>query len=112
MATPINVFKTVTAEVTTSNETIYTAPAGNTGIILMAQVANITSTSGEVTFIHFDSATNTDTELLKSFPIPGNDAASLITGKLIVEAGDSVKIFASANNKFKITLSVLESLNA
>lgn len=112
MATPINVFKTVTAEVTTSNEVIYTAPTGNTGIVLMAQIANITNSSGEITFIHFDSATNSDTELVKNFSIPGNDAASVITGKLIIEAGDSVKIFASANNKFKITLSILESLNA
>ena len=112
MATPINVFKTVTAEVTTSNEVIYSAPVGNTGIILMAQVANITSTSGEITFIHFDSATNTDTELLKSFIIPGNDATSVITGKMIIESGNSIKIFASANDKFKITLSILESLNA
>lgn len=112
MATPINVFRTVTAQVTTNNETVYTAPAGNTGIILMAQVANITSTSGEITFIHFDSATNTDTELLKGFTIPGNDATSVITGKLIIEQGDSVKIFGSENDKFKLTMSVLESVNA
>lgn len=112
MATPINVFKTVTAEVTDLNETIYTTPLGNTGIVLMAQVANVTETSGEITFIHFNSATNTDTELLKEFTIPGNDAASVITGKMIVEQGDSIKIQGSENDKFKITLSILESLNA
>jgi len=112
MATPLNVFKTVTAQVTTAEETIYTAPTGNTGIILMAQVANITNTSGEVTFMHFNSATNTNTELLKGFTIPGNDATSVITGKLILEEGDSVKVFASEIDKFKITLSLLESLNA
>jgi hypothetical protein len=112
MATPINVFKKVTAEVTTLNEIIYTAPAGNTGILLMAQVANITSTAGDVTFIYFDSSTNNDTELVKGFTVPGNDAAALITGKLIVEEGDSVKVFATENDKFKVTLSILESLNA
>lgn len=112
MATPINVFKTVTAQVTTNNETVYTSPAGNTGIVLMAQVANISNTSGEITFLHFDSATNTDTELLKNFTIPGSDATSVITGKLIIEQGDSIKIFGSGNDKFKITMSILESVNA
>jgi len=112
MATPLNVFKTVTAEVTTINETIYTAPPGNTGIVLMAQCANTTTESGTVTFTHFKSLTNTDTELVKDFLIPGNDATSLITGKLIIEAGDSIKISASDDLKFKLTLSVLESLNA
>jgi hypothetical protein len=112
MATPINVFKTVTAEVTDSSETIYTAPLGNTTVVLMAQVANITTDSGEVTFMHFNSGTNTNTELLKGFTIPGNDATSVITGKLILEQGDGIKIFASENEKFKITLSLLESLNA
>lgn len=112
MATPINVFKTVTAEVTDTNETIYTAPAGNTGIVLMAQLTNITGSAATVTFAHFKSATNTDTELVKDYGVPGNDATSLITGKLIIEAGDSIKISASANNTFKLTLSILESLNA
>ena len=112
MATPLNVFKTVTAQVTTTKEIIYTAPIGKTGIILMAQVANITNTSGEVTFMHFTGSTDTETELVEGFTIPGNDATSVITGKLILEEGDGIKIFASEDAKFKITLSLLESLNA
>lgn len=112
MATPLNVFKTVTAEITDTNETVYTSPTGNTGIVLMAQLSNITTEIGSVTFSHFRSSTNTGTELVKDFLIPGNDATSLITGKLIIESGDSIKIIASENNKFKLVLSVLESLNA
>jgi len=112
MASPINVFRTITADVTTANEIIYSSPLGNTGIVLMAQVANITTSSAEITFTHFNSSTNTDTELVKGFTIPGNDSTSLITGKLIIEEGNSIKIYASSDNAFKITLSVLESLNA
>lgn len=123
MATPLNTFKTVTAIVTTEEEIIYTAPPGNTGIVLMAQVANISDASAITTFSHFRSQTNTDTELVKDFIVPGKDAASLITGKLIVEQGDSLKIIGYPTNfdpnspdpqptVFKLTLSVLESLNA
>ena len=112
MATPLNVFKTVTAEVTTEDEIIYTTPIGNTAIVLMAQIANITNSTETLTFSHFDDATNTSTELVKDFEIPGNDSTSVITGKLIVEQGSSLRIQASSNNTFKVTMSILESLNA
>lgn len=112
MATPLNVFKTVTKDVTTSNDVIYTAPADNTGIVLMAQAANITSSAANITFSHYDTSATTETELVKNLDIPGNDATSLITGKMVIEEGDSIKVQASANSTFKLTLSILESLNA
>jgi hypothetical protein len=111
MAIALNVFKTKTAELTTTNTSIYTAPAGKSSIILMAQIANITNTVGTVTISHFFSGTSTTTELLKNFSIPGNDAASAVTGKLVLEEGHELKVQASADNKFKITLSILESVN-
>lgn len=109
MAIALNVFKTKTAQLTSTEASIYTAPAGKSAIILMAQIANITNTTGTVTVSHFFNSTTT--ELLKDFPIPGNDAASAITGKLVLEEGHELKVQASANDKFKITLSILESVN-
>ena len=105
----LNVFKTVAAEITTTPTVIYTAPSDKSSIILMAQVANITSTAGTVTFAHVNGST--ETELLKDFGIPGNDAAAATTGKLVLEQGHSVKVSGSANNKFKVTLSILETSN-
>ena len=112
MATPLNIFKTVTSEITNSNTVVYTAPTGFTGIILMAQVANVTSGDVDVTFSHYDTSATVETELVKDFTVPPKDATSLLTGKLVLEAGDSVKSVASANSSLKLTLSVLESLNA
>lgn len=109
MSLPLNVFKTQTAEITTSSVDIYTAPSGKSGIILMAQVANITNTSGSVTVNHKYSTTTT--ELVKDFLIPGNDSASVLTGKLVLEEGQKLSVSASSNSKFKITLSILESAN-
>lgn len=111
MASQLNTFKTVTAELTNTNTVLYTAPAGTTGIILMAHVANITTVPTNVTFSHYDTSLAKETELVKGFTIPENDAASVITGKLVLEENDSVKAFASANTSLKITLSILESLN-
>lgn len=112
MATPLNVFKTITATLTTNNEVLYTAPTGFTGIILMAQITNITGTGVTTTFSHFRTSGAVETELVKDFEVAPNDAINAITGKLILEDGDSVKGSASGNSTLKVTLSVLESLNA
>ena len=86
MALPLNVFKTVNVVANTSATEIYTAPVGYTGVVLMAQAANIDSTSHDVTFSHKRSSTVT--ELTKSTPIPGNDALAMVTGRLVLEPGD------------------------
>lgn len=112
MAEALNVFKTVTEQVTTTDSVIYTAPTDYTGIVLMAQVSNIGASNADVTFSHFDTSASSQTELLKNFTIPPNDAASMITGKLVLETGDSVKVQASTNGALKVTLSILESKNA
>ena len=110
MATvPLNAFKTVTALLTSSMTDIYTAPAGVSSIILTAQIANITTTSGTVTFAHVNGSVIT--ELIKDYAIPGNDAASATTGKLVLEAGQKIRAAANTNNKMKLTLSILESAN-
>lgn len=112
MASPLNIFRTVTNELSETNSILYTTPSGFTGIVLMAQVSNVTSTSKEVTFSHYNTSGDIETELVKELAIPGNDSTSVITGKLILEEGDSVKSFASENSSLKIVLSILESRNA
>lgn len=111
MAGQINTFKTVTANVTTVNTLIYSAPVGITAIVLMAQCANITQNNHNVSFNHV-SDTGSRTELVRTYPILKNDAANLLTGKLIVEQNNSIEIAASSNNALKLTMSILESTNA
>lgn len=123
---PLNTFKTKTAVLTTNTTgTVYTAPVGVTSIILMTQVANIDTATHTVSFAHHRNipilpnaqgtggqAANTTTELVKAFQIPANDAASMTTGKMIIEQLDSVYCYADAEGVCKITLSVLETANA
>jgi len=106
MASLVNTFKSVAVDVTTSANTFYTAPSNTTAIVLLAQVTNVGNADANVTF---SSSTNGDTELAKDFTIPVGDAASLLTGKLVLEAGNSVSVSANANSALKLTLSVLES---
>lgn len=123
---PLNKFKTQTAVLTTNTTaTVYTAPIGVTSIILMAQVSNVSTQTQYVTFVHSrnrrvppDARGNNEqpagalTELVKNFAIPSNDAASLITGKMILETVDSVQCYATTSGTCKLTLSVLETANA
>jgi len=109
MALALNVFQTVTAVVDTSATVIYTAPVGYTGVVLLAQVANIGATSEDVTLVHRRSAT--DTEMLKNFPISASDTANLLSGKLIIEAGDKLVLSGSNASNLKFIASILETLN-
>jgi hypothetical protein len=109
MALALNVFQTVTAVVSTSPTVVYTAPVGYTGVVLLAQVANIGGSSQDVTFVHRRSST--DTEMLKQFPISSNDTTSLLAGKLVLESGDKLILSGSNPTDLKFVSSILETLN-
>lgn len=109
MALALNVFQTVTAIVSTNPTEIYTAPVGYTGVVLLAQVANIGATSEDVTFVHRRSST--DTRMLKQYPIAANDTANLLAGKLVLESGDKLVLSGSNGTNLEFIASILETLN-
>lgn len=107
MASPLNTFKSVAANITTVATNVYTCPAETTAIVLLAQATNVNaSDDGNITFY---SSINGNTELAKDFTIPVGDSAALLTGKLVVEAGNSIGVYANANSVLKLTLSILET---
>lgn len=107
MASSLNTFKSVAANITTVATNVYTCPADTTAIVLLAQATNINaSDDGNITFY---TSMNGNTELTKDFTIPVGDSAALLTGKLVVEAGNSIGVYANANSVLKLTLSILET---
>jgi len=106
---PLNNFRTITAVLETDDITIYTVPTGITAIVLGAQCANVTDSTAAVTFKFTKNAV--DTELLKGFEIPTEDAANLVSGKLVLEEGSVLKGSTDVNLGLKITLSILETSN-
>jgi len=113
MALALNVFQTVVGIVSTSPTTVYTAPVGYTGVVLLAQVANIGGTSQDVSLSHQRSVVGVavTTEMLKQYPISANDTANLISGKLVLESGDVLVISGSHVSNLKFVGSILETLN-
>jgi hypothetical protein len=113
MALALNVFQTVTAVVGTSPVGIYTAPIGYTGVILLAQVANIGSNSQDVSLSHKRTSAGiaVTTEMLKQYPIAAKDTVNLLSGKLVLESGDSLILNGSNDTDLKFIGSILETLN-
>jgi hypothetical protein len=94
---------------------IYTAPAGYTAIVLNAQAANIKSPNADVTVTLKLKKDATENILIKQLVVPPNDAVNLATGKLVLQAGDSLIGFIENNDgpsALDLTLSFLETLNA
>ena len=135
---PLNTFKTKTTLLTsstsytnwnpgvTSTTTVYTAPIGVTSIILMAQVANVSTETQYCSFMHHRNRPvlsdaqgngfqpgNTDSLLSNKFAIPAGDSASVLTGKLILEQLDSIRAYSlNSTSTLQLVLSVLETANA
>lgn len=109
MALALNIFQTVTKVVSTTPTEIYTAPVGYTGVILLAQVANVGTNSEDVTLVHRRSVV--DTEMLKNYPVAGNDTVNLLAGKLVLESGDKLVLSGSSATNLKFIASILETLN-
>ena len=85
------------------------APVGYTGVILLAQVTNVGSSTQTLSFGHRRSGT--DTEIIKNLAIPANDTANLLAGKLVVETGDTLTIVGSTATDLKYLSSILETSN-
>jgi hypothetical protein len=113
MPLALNVFKTVTKIATTTPVGIYTAPTGYTGVVLLAQAANIGNNTQQVSFSHQRNTVGiaVTTEILKNYPIPANDTANLLAGKLVLESGDVLVLSATSGTDIKFLGSILETLN-
>ena len=113
MPLPLNVYQTVTSVVGVNTVGIYTAPTGYSGVVLLAQAANIGSATHNVSFSNKRTAAGiaVTTEIVKDLPIPANDSTNLLFGKLILETGDSLQIRADNASNVKFIASILETLN-
>lgn len=113
MALALNAYKTITKVATTSPVGIYTAPTGYSGIVLLAQVANVGSQTYTVTVSHQRSVSGTavTTEIVKDLAISANDTASILNGKLVLEQNDVLVLSGNDASNLKFIGSVLETLN-
>jgi len=102
-------FVNASAVIADTATTIYTCPAGTKAIVIGCQVANVSASSKNLSIWWTDSSnTNAVTRLGELIAIPTQSVYEPISGKLVLEAGDTIVGTSSINNDLEATLSVLE----
>jgi hypothetical protein len=109
MAQVLNIFKSTQANLTANLSQIYTAPTGYTTVMLSAQISNISSNNIYVSAAHV--RTGNVTSIITSAGVPSNDVISLLSGKLILQTGDSFYANCIPSGDGQIILSILETAN-
>ena len=110
MSGALNLFKTTLADVTTTTTTVYTPPLGYATVVLMAQVSN--TGPGTIQISADILRSGNTTSLISSASVPINDAASVLTGRLILQYGDELQFTASDDTSGQLVLSYLETLTS
>ena len=110
MSGALNVFKTVTADLTTASTPVYSTPIGYSSVVLLAQISNIDLTNEVQITANLQRTVGVSTTLVRDIVVPTNDAINVLTGRLIMNYGDSFEISATADGRAQLTLSLLETL--
>lgn len=108
MPAALNNFRTTLANITTTTSDVYTPPLGYTAVVLLAQVSNTGNNTIQISAEIRRSGVSTS--LINGASIPTNDAISLLTGRLILQYGDTLRLTSSDATSAQLVLSYLETL--
>jgi hypothetical protein len=100
-------FKQALLNVTTSEQTLYTAPASTTTIVISLQAANVSGTDTTISAYVGDEG-STAYYIAKDITIPANSAVNLIAGKLILDTSDVIKVVGGHDNYLHLNGAILE----
>ena len=114
-AVALNTFKTIRHLVTDTSVGIYTSPIGVASIILYAQAVHVADDEAVkfVTLTHsrplIPDDGVVDFEIIKAGPVIPNDALNLLSGRLVLETGDELKLSGDTTGDVKVVISILET---
>jgi len=98
-----NTFKNYTStSVGTSATTTYTVPASTTSIMIGCIISNTTSSEIKI------DVQAAGAYVVKDAPIPSGSALSVLDGKIILEATDTVVVTSDTATSADVIVSVLE----
>ena len=113
-----NTFKLVTRDVAPATagtpETIYTVQTGSTIVMLGMTLANVhtSQVTASVTLVSTTTQTsqtqNTTAHLVKDAAIPVGSSLSVLDGKVVLNAGDIIKVDCSVADKVSVIMSYME----
>ena len=109
-----NTFKLKTkANIDASLTTVYTVPSSTTTVIIGCTVANVkgASVTADVQLVTASSSGENadDVYIVKSIPLPAGSSVEIMAGnKIILEAGDVIKVKGSVTDAVDTILSIME----
>ena len=103
-----NTFKNAGVAIGTSATTLYTAPAGTTGIIHAIYISNVDGTNdASVDITITDTSAGQTYHIMKTVEVPA-DSTLVIEKPINLETGDILKVKASSASDLEAFESVLE----
>jgi len=106
-----NTFKNASlADVSTgSYDTLYTAPASTTTVILAVALSNKTSNAVTVQVQFSDSSAAGTYQVLENVSIPSQTTLEVLAGqKYILETGDALKVQAGTSSAIDVVAGIME----
>lgn len=106
-------FKNIRGILVTGGVTMYTCPTTvppTTARVKMLQVSNVDGVNSADATVHWTDASNSNavTRLGLTVVVPAQTAVNMLTGELVLEAGDTLVGTASADSDLELSGSVLE----
>ena len=92
---------------TTSVTTLYTVPSATTGVIKSILVSEDSGNADTITVTITDTSDNVFS-LIKTKSISANATAELLTGPLVLQESEVLKVTAATANRLHVVASVLE----
>jgi TATA-box binding protein (TBP) (component of TFIID and TFIIIB) len=91
-----------------SLDAVYTTPTSTTTILMNAHVANKDLTEPADLTAILQGYQSSNTYLARNITIPVGAALNFLSGKVVMQGNDSIRVGASANSYLDLTLSLLE----
>lgn len=113
---PLNEFKSLCFDLTTTPQDVLVVPVSVATIVLDSRIINITGTDGipplkghaTVTLTKGEDP-NPDVIVVPNMEIPSNDALIFISGKFVMQEGDTLSVFADVDGTLQLLISYLET---
>jgi hypothetical protein len=105
------IYRSVGENISIALTDLITVSVGSTLIVSLLQVANRNQYaygSADVTVIWYNSSSGKSMAIAQGLSIPSKNSINLLEGKLVLLAGDKIKIQSSISDTLDIIMSYLE----
>jgi hypothetical protein len=103
-------FKNAYLDVTSSAQTVYTAPAATTSIVISLRVTNVDGTADDTITADVIDGTSGNSRIANTMSVPADTSLELAgTSKIVLETGDKIDLTGgAASGDLEAFVSILE----